>query len=449
MSVVLEPVETVGDVRDGIRRFDEEAGSLPEIAKNLLVQTSYWVYDGDSGSFGPSKFVALKDLHLNDYAVAQAGDSVGLRFDGSVTRTVLERTLNAKYLPDAELTAKLRLWADVVIGPGSTTGIDTGKWQFVTLPEDDEAKPVDYVSYWKYATFLQSYESAEDPLVRHSASDQYDRVQPDDIVWIVTIRDSRLFLIARIVVGEVIRYKEAKRRLGGVWEAKYHLIARPGTEEFLSRIDITDCAARLRFRGDVDRLPSAFQQSFRRLRRMEPQTARFFSEIWAANCNIDRAVSEQQRRLEEAGEFAPTDEHDARLKITADIVCRQGQREFRERLLAAYGARCAVTGCDVTDALEAAHIRPYLGTHTNSVANGILLRADVHTLFDLHLLTVDPEDYTVVIDLKLRTGHYGSLHGWKLNLPPRSQDGPSSEALRIHFEECKRAASPHVYPGTL
>jgi hypothetical protein len=40
MSVVLEPVETVGDVRDGILRFDEEAGSLPQIAKNLLVQTS-------------------------------------------------------------------------------------------------------------------------------------------------------------------------------------------------------------------------------------------------------------------------------------------------------------------------------------------------------------------------------------------------------------------------
>ena len=48
----------------------------------------------------------------------------------------------------------------------------------------------------------------------------------------------------------------------------------------------------------------------------------------------------------------------------------------------AYGGRCAITGYDVEEALQAAHIVPYLGPQSNTVNNGLLLRADVHNLFD-------------------------------------------------------------------
>lgn len=44
-----------------------------------------------------------------------------------------------------------------------------------------------------------------------------------------------------------------------------------------------------------------------------------------------------------------------------------------------------MTGCDVVQALDAAHISPYLGDQSNHVTNGVLLRADIHTLFDLQL----------------------------------------------------------------
>ncbi len=48
----------------------------------------------------------------------------------------------------------------------------------------------------------------------------------------------------------------------------------------------------------------------------------------------------------------------------------------------AYGGRCAVTNCDIEDVLEAAHISPYNGPSTDQVYNGLLLRTDIHTLFD-------------------------------------------------------------------
>lgn len=82
---------------------------------------------------------------------------------------------------------------------------------------------------------------------------------------------------------------------------------------------------------------------------------------------------------------------DARVVVETKIKLRQGQPGFRRSLLAAYSGRCCITGCAVEPTLEAAHIHPYLGAHTNVVSNGLLLRADVHTLFDLRLITVRPD----------------------------------------------------------
>jgi len=84
----------------------------------------------------------------------------------------------------------------------------------------------------------------------------------------------------------------------------------------------------------------------------------------------------------EDGTFDPRNDKDARDRAAALIVRRQGQPEFRKKLLRAYNNRCAISGCDCPDTLEAAHIRPYKGKHTNHVKNGILLRSDLQ---DWHL----------------------------------------------------------------
>ena len=121
---------------------------------------------------------------------------------------------------------------------------------------------------------------------------------------------------------------------------------------------------------------------------------------------------------------------DARQWIRRTIVQRRGQPLFRAELIQAYDGRCAVTGCTAIEALEAAHIVPYLGEQTNVVGNGVLLRADIHTLFDLGLISIDARSMFVVIHAKLMHTEYAELAGKRLSLPRDPEKRPSRKALK-------------------
>lgn len=140
---------------------------------------------------------------------------------------------------------------------------------------------------------------------------------------------------------------------------------------------------------------------------------------------------------EQAGKFEPGSVVDARRRTVAAVFQRQGQHDFRQKLLAAYGGRCAVTGCDAVDALEAAHIYPYRGLQTNHVTNGLLLRADIHNLFDLGLLAVNSSTMAVMIAPTLVTTTYAELAGRPLRLPSHEWEKPSLEALDVHRKQAE------------
>jgi hypothetical protein len=146
---------------------------------------------------------------------------------------------------------------------------------------------------------------------------------------------------------------------------------------------------------------------------------------------IDEATAE----AEQEGAFDPTNIEDARRKALASIVRRRGQREFRSALLEAYEGRCAITGCNLTDVLEAAHIYPYKGDETNDVRNGLLLRADIHTLFDLGLVAIDAGTRAVLIAPRLRGTAYEELSGKALRVPKLAKMRPSNESLDWHRRE--------------
>jgi HNH endonuclease len=130
--------------------------------------------------------------------------------------------------------------------------------------------------------------------------------------------------------------------------------------------------------------------------------------------------------------FDPDDVADGRRHIRRTITQRRGQKTFRDALIDAYGGRCAITRCKVRDVLEAAHIFPYLGEETNHVTNGLLLRADLHTLFDLGFIAIDPKTFSILVARGLHGGEYGRLHGKKLHLPKRRDKYPSKKALEEH-----------------
>lgn len=140
-----------------------------------------------------------------------------------------------------------------------------------------------------------------------------------------------------------------------------------------------------------------------------------------------------EQKFSTQGEFNPEDISDARTRTVASIVRRRGQPQFRKQLLRAYQGRCAITACSLQQVLEAAHIHPYLGDATNLVSNGLLLRADVHTLFDLGLLWVNPDDLRIEISNSLKDSEYAVIEGQPLYLPENETEHPSRLALQFRF----------------
>lgn len=119
---------------------------------------------------------------------------------------------------------------------------------------------------------------------------------------------------------------------------------------------------------------------------------------------------------------------------------RLGQGAFRVLVTEAYQRRCAITGEKTLPVLHAAHIKPYSLDGPHAVSNGILLRQDLHTLFDRGYLTVT-EDYHVEVSRRIKEDYgngrdYYALRGKQiLEIPQSVQDRPAREYLRWHNEE--------------
>lgn len=129
------------------------------------------------------------------------------------------------------------------------------------------------------------------------------------------------------------------------------------------------------------------------------------------------------------GVFDPLDMSDERKRSLREVVVREGQGSFRNLVFNAYGGRCAISRCDVPEVLQAAHIRPYKGTKTNFASNGILLRSDLHRLWDTGLLALDETTLEVKVHPRLDGTDYGKLNGTKILLPSKSSQRPSLLAL--------------------
>ena len=160
--------------------------------------------------------------------------------------------------------------------------------------------------------------------------------------------------------------------------------------------------------------------------------------LYARVLAVDRDATNREND-ERNTVFDPNDIVDDREKQIRAITVRRGQPAFRQALLSAYESRCVITNCFVEEILEAAHIVSYLGTTTQIVSNGLLLRADIHTLFDCYLLSIDPNTMKVTISAKLLGSSYEKLAGRVLRAPRQNENTPSKMALRAHFHTFKNA----------
>jgi putative restriction endonuclease len=118
---------------------------------------------------------------------------------------------------------------------------------------------------------------------------------------------------------------------------------------------------------------------------------------------------------------------------------RLGQGTFRVAVTQAYHGACAVSGEHSLPVLDVAHIQGYADGGPHDVRNGLLLRADIHRLFDRGYVTVTP-DYRFEVSGRLREEFengktYYALHGKVIQLPGRAVDRPDPALLRWHNEQ--------------
>jgi putative restriction endonuclease len=117
---------------------------------------------------------------------------------------------------------------------------------------------------------------------------------------------------------------------------------------------------------------------------------------------------------------------------------RLGQGSFRVLVTDLYERRCAITRERALPVLQAAHIRPVARDGRHQTTNGLLLRSDVHTLFDRGYVTVTP-GYKVRVSGRLKKDfdngeEYRKLAERELWLPSRAEDRPDPELLEWHAD---------------
>ena len=164
------------------------------------------------------------------------------------------------------------------------------------------------------------------------------------------------------------------------------------------------------------------------------QLVKYIAQLYAIEYNAGLSV-EESNKLKEEGVFDYTSIEDARLKISRSIIIRQGQHNFRSDLLSIYQNKCAITGCDYPHVLEACHIYPYMGPKTNSKDNGILLRSDIHTLFDLGKISITPDYHVVMSDDLYLSDFYKIYRNKKITLPENKSDWPNKKSIQYKLTE--------------
>lgn len=148
--------------------------------------------------------------------------------------------------------------------------------------------------------------------------------------------------------------------------------------------------------------------------------------------DVSGMIQLSERELTRLQTFDPDSSKAARTQLIENIIRRRGHPSFRQLLLSAYEYRCAITNFKALDALEAAYIVAYRGQQTQHPSNGLLLRSDLHTLFDLGKIAIDTKTMTVILSDELIDSSYRILAGRPLRYPRDVESRPSTEALDLH-----------------
>ncbi|MDO5628234.1 MAG: HNH endonuclease signature motif containing protein [Mobilicoccus sp.] len=254
-----------------------------------------------------------------------------------------------------------------------------------------------------------------------------------------------------LVRGDLVYFWQSKASLLGLARATSDLYEiSPGTPMPWNLDD--DKRDRYRFRFDLDVIAdeAAQQPTWNEVkahaavtghtgfgpRRVTPDGETW---LWAQTIGLETPPAPGEDALYDARRDLPDMSEDQRRRVQREVAIRTGQRRFRDRLFDTWGSRCIITGPQPPNVLDAAHIRPYTGDTAHTEGNGILLRADLHRLFDDHLLTLVDTGAGLEVRCSpaLAGTAYAELAGRVIDVMP--SDGrfrPHADALAHHHRAC-------------
>lgn len=172
------------------------------------------------------------------------------------------------------------------------------------------------------------------------------------------------------------------------------------------------------------------------------QYALYEQEVMEADRIVAQETNPKTISAKLIAHFDITKEGEDKISLTRQ---RKGQDYFRRMILANYGGRCALTGIDVPQLLLASHIIPWADkSHKKerlNPCNGICLSALYDKAFDQGLITISPDDYSVVLSSVLRENetkeyfdkHFGCINGQKITMP--AEYLPNRDFLAYHREK--------------
>ena len=198
----------------------------------------------------------------------------------------------------------------------------------------------------------------------------------------------------------------------------YTSVAAEVTNDELRYFELTNSAQLAVRPCDVDGVT-------RLLSRRDPAVVALIKD-WIADGSFELSDCDADRRS--LGLFM-----DYRERVRAGIRLRRGDEDFRQKLFARYGERCMISGCAVPGLIEAAYVLPRTAFRLSRPGNGILLRSDLHTLFDLNLIGINPDDLLVAIHPKLAGTEYQQFAG--VPLATAGAKAPSIRALELRWRD--------------
>lgn len=291
-----------------------------------------------------------------------------------------------------------------------------------------------YTLYWE-AKIWNKKQNGE-PLL-YFAGSSLRNINKGDEVFIINVKNNRLFIGGRIMSsGMPVDHKAASKHLNNknLIEKKQYVIADTNHQDFF-RANLSLAADDVRkieiFKptGSIyycEFSEKSFKQDFRSRRRISEKSANELRSL------LEIKIQDSEEMNDLVVHASPVDEPPEK-RVLREILARRGQPEFRNNLLNAYDKACCVTGCKVIELLEAAHIDPHSEGGNYSLQNGLLLRSDIHTLFDQYLLAFD-EFNRIVVSKKLKKTEYEIFHMKRL-LSPTPSITLSKEALARRYAE--------------